>query len=238
MATPHQQETFQPVPTTEEGLLPGQASVTQPVVGIDYGTSSPTASTLKGWWPLAIRPPPGDKTNHIYMGCLCDTRRAVVAVNATSIVLSLMMLVVFEVDFSFILNHTAEYEAEHSSDMTAEQQQQLEERVADGSLKVIEDIHEAFTTVSVVMHMCGIYGALTFRAWGVYVAAMAYIISFGLHLFRPTWMLVLPVLLGYPHYYFIRELRDGTMAPYNYHNVAFWICSRSAERPLYADGEN
>ena len=219
MATALHQESFLPVPTSDRA---------QDVAG---AALAPT--------PSLQQPTPPSRKNHLYLGFLCDTRRAIVGVNTVSILLNITMLIMFEVVFAFIVNHTDEWEAEHP-EMSDTEQQHIEEEVSDGTMKIVEDVHEAFITASCLMHMCGIYGALTFQKWGVYVAATAYVLAFLLSLARPNWQLILPIVLGYPHYFFIKELRDGTMAPYTYHTVAYCACTsgRSKEVPLYADESN
>lgn len=154
---------------------------------------------------------------HLYCNYCCDTRRAVLVVNVVSIVINLIVLLVVNVGFNFIINHPDEVE----KDMTDQEKANLEQALHSGYLEMVEAMTDAFLVVSMAMHGCGIYGALKFKKWAVATAGSAYAISFVLNLMQGSILnLILAVALGYPHYFFMKEINEGIMSDYNYHNVA------------------
>ncbi|KAL3934147.1 MAG: hypothetical protein SGBAC_010069 [Bacillariaceae sp.] len=154
---------------------------------------------------------------HLYCNYCCDTRRAVLVVNIVSIVINLVVLLVVNVGFNFIINNPDEVE----KDMTEEEKANLEEALHSGYLEMVEAMTDAFLVLAMGMHACGIYGALKFKKWAVATAGSAYAISFILHLMGGSFFnVILAGALGYPHYFFMKEMNQGIMSDYNYHNVA------------------
>ena len=156
---------------------------------------------------------------HLYCHYCCDTRRAVLVVNVVSIVINLVVLLIVNVGFNFIINNPDEVE----EDMTDEEKADLEHALHSGYFQMVEAMTDAFLVLSMAMHGCGIFGALKFKKWAVATAGSAYAISFVLHLMGGSFLnVILAGVLGYPHYFFIKEINEGIMSDYNYHNVA--IC--------------
>eukprot|EP00980_Cylindrotheca_fusiformis_P009208 scaffold2003_cov139-Cylindrotheca_fusiformis.AAC.24 len=147
--------------------------------------------------------------NHLYCMVCCDCRRAVLAVNIVSIVLYLLQLIAIDVGLHYMMKQ-AQAEAEVNVN---EEALEMEEVLVNGVILVL-----------IGLHSCGIYGALKFKKWAVATAGTAYIFSFlgGLIALSPVNM-IFAGALGYPHYFFIKEINSGIMTDYNYHNVA-WCC--------------
>lgn len=162
-------------------------------------------------------PAPGSGRVHLYFNYCCDCRRAVLAVNAISITWNLIMLIVFNVYLNYMGSHPDQIE----SNMSEEEAQKFDQFAKGGQLQFVEALIDAFTFVAIFMHACGIFGALKFKKWGIAVAGSAYAVSFTLNLLSfnvPN--MILAGALGYPHYFLIKEINEGIMTDYNYHNVA------------------
>jgi len=198
-------EAFLPVATDESADL--EVPMYSPEVPpTEFGMSSAQANAT---------PVTGEQ--HLYCNYCCDTRRAVLVVNVISIVINLIVLFVVNVGFNFIINHPDEVE----QDMNEEEKANLEQALHSGYLEMVEAMTDAFLVVSMLMHGCGIYGALKFKKWAVATAGSAYAIAFVLHLLGGSFLnVILVVALGYPHYFFMKEINEGIMSDYNYHNVA------------------
>ena len=94
-------------------------------------------------------------------------------------------------------------------------------------LKFAELLVDAFSFISIAMYVCGMYGALKFKKWGIAVGGSAYAIGFAFSLIRFDFVgLISTAALGYPHYFLIKEINAGIMTDYNYHNVAY-CCGRA-----------
>jgi hypothetical protein len=160
---------------------------------------------------------PGNRGNHLYCNYCCDSRRAVLSVNSISIVINIVTLLVVNVGLNYMSKHPDEIE----QNMSEEDAKNFDAAVKNGSVQMMEAMMDAFLVIAMFMHACGIYGALKFKKWGVATAASAYVISFLLNLIGFDFInLVIAVALGYPHYFLIKEINEGIMTDYNYHNVA------------------
>jgi hypothetical protein len=160
---------------------------------------------------------PGNRGNHLYCNYCCDSRRAVLSVNIISIVINIVLLLVVNVGLNYMSKHPDEIE----QNMSEEDAKNFDAAVKNGGVQMAEAFWDAFLVIAMFMHACGIYGALKFKKWGVATAASAYVISFLLNLIGFDFInLVIAVALGYPHYFLIKEINEGIMTDYNYHNVA------------------
>jgi hypothetical protein len=159
-----------------------------------------------------------EKTNHLYCGCCCDVRRATLAVNAITIIMNVILMILL----FFGTNFMAKNAAEIAEDMDDDQAKQDFEKLAqNGSLQLFEAFADIFLFVSIFLHACGIYGALKFQSWGVTVAAVSYGVSLLLNLllFNPIHIII-SALFFYPHVILIKEMKEGIMTDYNYPNIA------------------
>ena len=167
----------------------------------------------------AVAPPPapGAGRNHIYCNFCCDCRRAVLAVNAISIIWKIIMLVIVNILLEYMNDNREDVEA----NMSDADKEEFENLVQGGNMKIIELIVDILTFISIAFHACGIYGALKFKKWAVAVGGSAYAIWGALALIQFRIVdVILAAALGYPHYFLIKEINEGIMTDYNYHNVA------------------
>ena len=71
----------------------------------------------------------------------------------------------------------------------------------------------------------GIWGAVAFSTWQIYVALTMYSINFFVNLFSFNLAaLLMAGFFAYPHIFFIQEIRKGIMTRDNYHNEEQSCC--------------
>jgi len=204
-------EAFLPVATDE------RAELEVPM----YSPETPNEFTMASQQqPEATATPVvGNGEQHLYCNYCCDTRRAVLAVNVVSIVLGVISLLIGNVLLNFIRDHPDEFE--EGAKMSEGEKQQFEEGLRMGAIEVDKAVLDSLSLVFITMHGIGIYGALKFKKWAVVTAGSAYVIGFILNLLTGSFVnLIVTCALGYPHYFFVKEINQGVMSDYNYHNVA------------------
>ena len=172
----------------------------------------------------AVASPPapgGARRNHLYCNFCCDCRRAVLAINAFSMIYALGAIIYENVVVFKKLEEIGKDQKDYEDDTVIYQQ------IDATQLKFVELLVDAFSFISIAMHACGMYGALKFKKWGIAVGGSAYAIGFAISLIRFDIVdLILAAALGYPHYFLIKEINAGIMTDYNYHNVAY-CCGRA-----------
>jgi len=148
-----------------------------------------------------------NRDNHLFCGCCCDVRRATIVLNLIVILLEIWMVIL-----AFAWSEV--YEKEHYSQL----------------LKTPSDDNMTTLVVLVVpvllLHICGVYGALKFKVWAVKLSAMTLvIIPFVLNAFTTidiictTAVNFVCVFVMYPHLILIKEMEAGIMTDYNYEKV-------------------
>ena len=172
----------------------------------------------------AVASPPapgGARRNHLYCNFCCDCRRAVLAINAFSMIYALGAIIYENVVVFKKLEEIGKDQKDYEDDTVIYQQ------IDATQLKFVELLVDAFSFISIAMHACGMYGALKLKKWGIAVGGSAYAIGFAISLIRFDIVdLILAAALGYPHYFLIKEINAGIMTDYNYHNVAY-CCGRA-----------
>lgn len=185
-------------------------------VPIGDGTGTDTIKP-PGFLEELLGPQKG-RENHLYFGCCCDVRRAVLILNILTIVMSFVSMIVFFVFVRMTQDHASEITEEMSEDMSEEDFKTY--------LNVFEGFMDAFMLISIFLHAFGVHGALKYKTWAIKVAAVAYGIPF-------TWAVLnfdfVTFILGgvflYPHIVLIKEIETGVMTSYNYENVqACCVC--------------
>jgi hypothetical protein len=159
-----------------------------------------------------------NRENHLYCGCCCDVRRATLVVNAISISMNVIAMIFL----FFGVHYMAKNADKIAEDMDDDQAKQDFAKIAkNGTLPLIEAFADIFLIVSIFLHACGIYGALKYQTWGVAVAAVAYGLTLLIHLVSLNIIhVIIAGLFFYPHVILIKEMKEGIMTDYNYHNVA------------------
>lgn len=141
------------------------------------------------------------KGSHSCCGCCCDTRRAVIVVNVISLSFSAIAI------SSLLLYTSDDFLAQIADD---EVRAALEDQ--DGLGLAI-----GLTSLGMICHGLGIYGAAKFVQWPIIVAAIWYLSQFvrGFVAFNPA-MAIMSGFFAYPHIIFWHELRNGIMSPTRY----------------------
>ena len=172
----------------------------------------------------AVASPPapgGARRNHLYCNFCCDCRRAVLAINAFSLIYALGAIIYENVVVFKKLEEIGKDQKYYDDDAV------IYPQIDATKLKFAELLVDAFSFISIAMHACGMYGALKFKKWGIAVGGSAYAIGFAISLINFDIVgLILAAGLGYPHYFLIKEINAGIMTDYNYHNVAY-CCGRA-----------
>jgi len=219
-------EAFLPVPTEE----PVAVSVpTVPMYNTESRSGSTNVSTNGNTFASSLSVENGgsgdgeffpDSANHhvLCFNYCCDFRRAVIIVNAISIVLKLLVMMGVAIFASTIGKNLYNVEASIDDD---EIREQLDEIVKSGMVPIIEAAVEVIETISIVLHLCGIYGALQFKRWGVITAGVTYAVQLSVGVLSLDFgNVVLSALYLYPHVSMFKLMRDGVMTEYNYPNIA------------------
>ncbi|CAJ1965732.1 unnamed protein product, partial [Cylindrotheca closterium] len=127
------------------------------------------------------------RENHLYFGCCCDVRRAVVALNLLTICLLFALLVSYEV-FVRIMheplgNLTREIFPEvghgirgNAEDESSDPDYTIQDSPSHGHwfLYMLQRYMDVWILVCIILHSVGVYGAIKFKLWAVQVAAIAY----------------------------------------------------------------
>jgi hypothetical protein len=153
------------------------------------------------------------KIGHSCCGCCCDTRRAVIIVNAVMTCFTLLSAVLMVAGVE-ILEAAA---ADADDDAVAEVGKELQSFPV-GIMVVLMLIQAAF-------YVLGVWGAINYKKYFVVAALCAYVLSFVINLLQLGFFgMVLAVLFAYPHVFFIKELDANIMTPENYPNEVQSCC--------------
>ena len=159
----------------------------------------------------------GPGGNHIFCGCCCDTRRATLIINGISVVMKFITMILLFVGVKFIEKNYEQIEADMSND---EDRKQFDLMVHNGTFELFEGFTDLFLFFSMLMHICGIYGALKFKPWAIIVAAVAYGLGLLLALLSMSiFQIVFMGLFLYPHIILLKEIQSGIMSEMNYEHV-------------------
>jgi hypothetical protein len=150
--------------------------------------------------------------------CCCDFRRAVLIVNGISIGLKLLEMMGIAIMASYLKKNVDEIEYDLDDDNAVKT---LDSLVKGGLLGFFEVILEVLETINIGLYICGIYGALKFKEWGIITAACAYAFQLvlGIISFDIGNIIVTSCFL-YPHFFMLKLMRAGIMTEYNYHKFA------------------
>lgn len=158
--------------------------------------------------------PTGSRKGHLFLGCLCDMRRAVVAVNVLSI-----LGVIIQVSFAIWYLAVSEEDLNEDDDLSewlASEETLPKEIVAAGL---------ALCMLSLLIYSLGIRGALKFNVTMVSASTIYHCVTVVLHLLAQTWLLAaFEVLCVYPHIMFIQQVGKGIMTAENYVNEKRICC--------------
>mmetsp|Transcript_14577 Transcript_14577/g.40510 ORF Transcript_14577/g.40510 Transcript_14577/m.40510 type:complete len:211 (-) Transcript_14577:259-891(-) len=204
-------EAFLPVPTEEDLQVPQYRPDGPSSLHVEDGSSDDLGFNT---------------SNHhlLFCGVCCDHRRAVLVVNAISIAFRLLAMIIVVIGASFFNKNLDEIEAEVTDD---QYRKQLDEFAKEGGIQIVEAIFEFFFAISILLHACGIYGALQFKQWGIITAASTYALSFLSALISMNLLdIIMSGLFLYPHIYMLKLMREGIMTDYNYHKIATCCGSR------------
>lgn len=162
---------------------------------------------------------PNSANHHVLcFNYCCDFRRAVIIVNAISIVLKLLLMMGVAIFASYLGKNLDTVEASIDDDETREQ---LDQMAKSGGVAIIEAVVEVIEAISIALHLCGIYGALQFKRWGVITAGVTYAVQLSLGVVSLDFgNVVVSSLFLYPHVCMFKLMKDGVMTEYNYHNIA------------------
>ena len=233
-------EPFLPVPTEEDPQMPHMSiptaanyNVNPPSVGNFSGSSTiPTATTYNPSYrsdnpqPMSFESSgenfsPGVMTGNQHTLCFnacCDFRRAVLIVNGITIGIKVLEMVGFAVIVHYVNDNIDDIENDINDDTV---RKQVDEFVKSGQVAGLEWFFEIIETISIGLHLCGIYGALTYKQWGVIVAGSLYALQVVVSLFQLDILgLIIGGLMLYPHVYMVKLMKEGIMTPQNYHRIA------------------
>jgi hypothetical protein len=147
-----------------------------------------------------------NKQGHTYCGgcgpcggdrCCCDMRRAVIIVNIINIIIIVLDIIdevpsynkTFDDDQSYAAQMDVYHNGEHLGHLIA------------------------FGTVCILLSAAGIVGALRYNVYLVAIAATAYCFTLVMTLVALNpYGLLCPGFFAYPHFFFIKEVREGTMS--------------------------
>ncbi|KAL3931022.1 MAG: hypothetical protein SGBAC_011501 [Bacillariaceae sp.] len=170
------------------------------------------------------------RENHLYFGCCCDVRRAVVAVNLLTIFLLFALLVSFEVYVRIMHEPLGSLTKEvfpegwhsiHGNNVEEESSDYAAIRDSPHRhlfLYMLQRYMDVWVLVGIVLHSVGVYGAIKFKSWAVQVAGIAYALPLVLSIvyFNPAVFVVSGCLCLYPHLVLLKEITEGVMTPYKY----------------------
>ena len=110
-------------------------------------------------------------TSHLFCNCCCDCRRACLVLNAISIVLKIIMICIIGIGGKYISNNIQQIETDIDDDAY---RKQVDQFVEEGGIQIVETVVDFFSMISIGLHICGLYGALHFKQWGIIVAGSTY----------------------------------------------------------------
>lgn len=165
---------------------------------------------------------PTNGKSHLYLGCCCDSRRAVIIMNSITIVVSFILGLLFFISVRLygseikdsIINAVDDDEAEEAFEG-------MDDDAFNAMLATFLSVFEVFMLFAIIIHGFGVYGAIKYKRWAVIIAALSYGLPFAGAVFQ---FQIVPVIIGalflYPHVVFLDEMKKGIMTEYNYPNVA------------------
>mmetsp|Transcript_43529 Transcript_43529/g.47215 ORF Transcript_43529/g.47215 Transcript_43529/m.47215 type:complete len:250 (-) Transcript_43529:267-1016(-) len=158
------------------------------------------------------------RSSHLFLNCCCDCRRAVLIVNGIAIGLKILSMIVVGILGSYLTKNIDSIEAEMADD---EFRKELDEMMKEGMVPVLEAFLDILAIVGIGLAMCGIYGALKFKKWGIITAGSTYALGLLLGLLTLDFFTVtLSALCLYPHVIMYKEMKEGIMTELNYHKIA------------------
>lgn len=150
-------------------------------------------------------------------GCCCDFRKAVIAANATMLVIQIIMMIVIAVGANMMSDLASQ---DVFDDDQAKQAAQSIGGAAVGFMEVIIFIGVIFTAL-------GIFGAIKFNKCALITTSVFYSLSvvgsiFSFNNSAPGLSLVnilFPCLFLYPHVMYLILMSKGVMTPQNYPSI-------------------
>ena len=166
-----------------------------------YGAGGYPQNFAGGVYPPPPPPPP-IRQGHSLCGCCCDMRRAVIIVNLIALVVVLVGAILFGVAAS------PRYESQFTDDATKKAFQDLHK----GMAKFI-----VITVCYAIAYFLGIYGAIRFSIWMVFLASLAHTANAVVALLAFNWLgCAVEFFFAYPHFVFIGEVKKGIMTTEHY----------------------
>jgi hypothetical protein len=139
--------------------------------------------------------------------CCCDMRRAVIIVNIINIVIIVLGM----------MTKFSGYNITYDDDQVAAEMEAYRNEPL--------GLFIAFGTLHILLSAAGIVGALRYNVYLVAIAAAAYCFACVMALVALNpYGLLYPGFFAYPHFFFIKEVREGTMSKENYHNEELSCC--------------
>eukprot|EP00339_Tiarina_fusa_P019741 CAMPEP_0117016332 /NCGR_PEP_ID=MMETSP0472-20121206/12889_1 /TAXON_ID=693140 ORGANISM="Tiarina fusus, Strain LIS" /NCGR_SAMPLE_ID=MMETSP0472 /ASSEMBLY_ACC=CAM_ASM_000603 /LENGTH=184 /DNA_ID=CAMNT_0004720349 /DNA_START=46 /DNA_END=600 /DNA_ORIENTATION=- len=154
-----------------------------------------------------------NKRGHSCCGCCCDMRRAVIIVNAIMMAVMLLAIIGLVIGVEFL-----EITAANADD---DQVKQMGEQVASLPLGflIVRNVLLA------VLFAVGIPGAVKYNAGMVQVACVGYAIKLVFDIQEGAIVdIIMDGFFVYPHFYFLKEMKENIMTPDNYPKEAQCCC--------------
>jgi hypothetical protein len=153
------------------------------------------------------------KQGHVFFGCCCDVRRAVIIVNIISIVfVSFGLLVMGAYKFSCDVTKAGSAD---TYDNDGEEWEAITRAFNGASLSMGDAI--IWAAIRISAYVLGITGAVWFNDWMMIDTLVVYCFDFVMAAVAVNvTRLVMAALFAYPHFFFIKEVRSGIMSQSNY----------------------
>lgn len=227
-------EPFLPVPTEEDAEnpyavpIPTAASYNAPSMTTNGSTFAPsvnmggpsTASSMsfergmmeEGNFPIS------SNYHTMCFGSCCDFRRAVLIVNGITIGIKLLVMMGVAIGVSYLSKNLDDIENDMDDD---DNRKQLDEVFKSGAVAGYEALFEVWETITVGLHVAGIYGALMYKKWGIITASVTYAVALLFNLASGNaFDFIVNGLCLYPHVCMYLLMDKGIMTAHNYHKVA------------------
>jgi len=160
----------------------------------------------------------GSGSPHLFLNCCCDCRRAVLIVNGIAISFKIISVIAIAIMGSFVSKNANEIEASIVDD---EVRKEFDVVFNEGGVALFETIFDFIALISIGLHLCGIYGALKFKKWGIITAGATHALGVLLGVISLDFMtFVISGVCLYPHIIMYKEMREGIMTELNYHKIA------------------
>jgi len=148
----------------------------------------------------------------------CDFRRAVLIVNGISIGIKLMAMIGIALVVHYANENLDDIENDMNDDVA---RKQVDEMFKSGQVAGFEWLLEIIEAIAIAIHLCGIYGALKYKQWGIIAAGSIFALQVLTTLFSLDIAgLIVGLLMLYPHVCMWKLMKEGIMTPQNYHKVA------------------